>query len=211
MNRIIIPVRRGANENRITHPFHATLLPMVQRADAQKNRAHLLSVARAMMQKGDLAPSFNELAKKAGVGVGTVYRHFADHQALLAGLVEAQLTELEALLAEARANEDPAQALERLFRGAVTLELHSPVIAQLLASPAGASRQVTQRLGAIQAAAEAIVLRARKAKVIRADMQPGDLRRLVCGLELAARTGDHPAEAARRFVDIVLAGLRCPP
>ena len=42
-----------------------------------------------------MTPSFNVLAKRAGVGVGTVYRHFADHKALLGGLAEAQLTELK--------------------------------------------------------------------------------------------------------------------
>ena len=50
--------------------------------------------------------------------------------------------------------------------------------------------------------------RARRKKLIRADVKAGDLRRLVCGLELAARSGEEPAASAARYADIVLAGLR---
>jgi AcrR family transcriptional regulator len=179
-----------------------------QRADAQKNREHLLAVARALMQKGNLAPSFNELAKRAGVGVGTVYRHFADQHALLLGLVEDQMAELAQLMERARAEKDPLVALEVLLRGALGLELDSPVIAQLLASPRRESRELAEKLAALESTAESVVARARRKKLIRADVKAGDLRRLVCGLELAARSGEEPAASAARYADIVLAGLR---
>ncbi len=157
-----------------------------------------------------MTPSFNVLAKRAGVGVGTVYRHFADHKALLGGLAEAQLTELEALTVRVRAEKDPLVALELLLRGIMALELKSPVIAQLLASPQRESREFAQQLTTLEATGELILTRGRKAKVIRSDIKAGDLHRLVCGLDLAVRSGDKPAEAATRYVDIVLAGLRRP-
>jgi AcrR family transcriptional regulator len=182
-----------------------------KRSDAQKNRERLLSVARAMTQEGGKPPSFNDLAKSAGVGVGTVYRHFTDPQALLAGLAEAQFAELEALTVRVRAEKDPLVALDVLLRGVVALELDSPVVAQVLASPQRESREFAQQLAALEATGELILARGRKTKVIRSDVKAGDLRRLVCGLELAIRTGDKPAEAATRYVDIVLAGLRAPP
>jgi AcrR family transcriptional regulator len=182
-----------------------------KRTDALKNRARLLSVAREMAKEGDAPPSFNELARRAGVGVGTVYRHFADHTALLAGLVEAQFTELEELTARVGAEKDPLAALDLLLRGAVALELDSPVIAQLLASPHRASREFAEQLAALEASGERALARGRKTKVIRTDVKPGDLRRLLCGLERAIRSGDEPADSATRFVDIVLAGLRRPP
>jgi AcrR family transcriptional regulator len=181
---------------------------MSPRADAQKNRTHLLAVARTMVAEGQLEPSFNDLAKRAGVGVGTVYRHFADHAALLAGLAEALLADFEALLAAARAEPDPFAALSLLLRGAVALVLQGPAVAHLLAAPDSVSPAVAAQLGALQATTDAVVARARRAKVIRADVKAGDLRRLVCGIELAARSGDRPAEAARRYVELVLAGLR---
>lgn len=179
-----------------------------RRADAQKNRAHVLAVARAMMQEGEATPSFNALAKRAGVGVGTVYRHFADHHGLLLGLVETQLAEIEALAVRTRAEKDPLVALDLLLRGAVALELDSPVLAQLLASPKRESQEIAQQLAALEAVGELVIARGRKAKLLRADIKRGDLRRLLCGLEMAIRTGDERVEAAGRYVDIVLAGMR---
>jgi len=163
-----------------------------------------------MMQEGQTTPSFNVLAKTAGVGVGTVYRHFADHKALLGALAEAPLSEIEALTIRVRAEKDPLVALELLLRGTTALELKSPVIAQLLASPQRESRELTRQLAELEAAGELILARGRKAKVIRSDLKAGDLHRLICGLDLAVRSGDKPAEAAARYVDIVLAGLRRP-
>jgi AcrR family transcriptional regulator len=181
---------------------------MSPRADAQKNRAHLLSVARKMVAEGELEPSFNELARRAGVGVGTVYRHFADHAALLAGLGETLLADFAVLVAEAHAEKDPFAAVERVFRGAVALVLKGPAVAHLLAAPESVAPAVAAELGKLHQAVEAIVARARRAGVLRSDVKPGDLRRLVCGLELAARSGERPQEAATRFVDVVLAGWK---
>jgi AcrR family transcriptional regulator len=211
MKRKIYPFSRVGNNNRILYPFHDRLSSMsVKRSDAQKNRARLLSVARTMVHEGQKVPSFNVLAKRAGVGVGTVYRHFKDNKELLAGLAEAQLAELEALAVRVGAVKDPLVALELFLRGTVALELKSPVIAQLIASPQSESLKFAQLISALDAVAEVILARGRRAKVIRSDLSVDDLHRLVCGLDLAVRSGDKPAEAATRYVDIVLAGLRRP-
>lgn len=179
-----------------------------KRSDAQKNRAHLLLVARHMVEEGADEPSFNELARRAGVGVGTVYRHFAGQRELLVALVEDQLAALQALMEQARETTDAWEGLEQLFRGALALELESPVIAQLLSSPRRESSEVQARVSALEASAEAIVNRARRAKVIRPGLKAGDFRRLICGLERAVRAGDEPETSARRYVDLLLAGLK---
>jgi len=171
-----------------------------KRSDAKQNREHLLAVARAMAKNGEV-PSFNELAKKAEVGVGTVYRHFADQQALLAGLVEEQLEDFRALIEHAVANEDVTAAFEELFRAAVELVVHRPLVARVLAGSEDEFR-------AMETKVEAVVARAKKAKVIRPDVGVSDFRRLVCGIELAARVGPRPREAAQRYAEIVLAGIR---
>jgi AcrR family transcriptional regulator len=171
-----------------------------KRSDAKQNREHLLAVARAMAKNGEV-PSFNELAKKAEVGVGTVYRHFADQQALLAGLVEGQLEDFRALIEHAVANEDVTAAFEELFRGAVELVVHRPLVAKVLVESRDESR-------AMETKVEAVVERAKKAKVLRPDVGVSDFRRLVCGIELAARVGPRPREAAQRYAEIVLAGIR---
>ena len=179
------------------------------RTDALKNREHLLGVARTMVREGEATPSFNALAARAEVGVGTVYRHFADQHALLSALAEVQLAEFDALFAKAEAEEDAFEALSIVLRGAVELELDNPVAAEVLSAPKSkATAQVKKRLQQLELASQAIVLRARKAKVIRGDVEAADFRRLACGIFLAAKSGEAPRQAAKRYVEIVLAGLR---
>jgi AcrR family transcriptional regulator len=181
---------------------------VAKRADAQRNHALLVKTARKMMRTSGQPPSFNALAERAGVGVGTVYRNFADPHALLAGLVEAQLAELAAMIAAASAEADPETSLAQLFHGAVELELASPAIAQLLATSKGASADVAARVRGLEASAEVVLARARKAGVVRGDLTASDFRRLVCGIEHAARSGEHVEASARRYVEITLRGVR---
>lgn len=171
-----------------------------KRADARQNREHLLTVARAMTKKHGV-PTFNELAREAEVGVGTVYRHFVDEQALLAGMAERHLSDFRAIIETAIEHDDAMKGIELLFRGGVALVMNHPAIAQLLSgSP--------DNLKAMEALLERVVTRARKAKVIRNEFTVRDFRRLVCGVEHAARSGDKPREAAERYVDFILAGIR---
>lgn len=178
-----------------------------KRSDAQRNQAHLVKTARKMMRSSGAIPSFNELAKRAGVGVGTVYRNFADPQALLAGLVKAQLYALQTMLEEATANPDAEAGLAQLFHGAVALQLESPALGQLMTSQS-ASDEVAAQVAGLEEAAEQVLVRARAAGCLRNEISAGDFRRLVCGIEYAARAGDDVDEAAARYVDIALRGVR---
>ena len=99
-----------------------------------------------------------------------VYRHFADHKALLGALAEAPLSEIEALTIRVRAEKDPLLALELLLRGTTALDLKSPVIAQLLASPQRESREL-RGSSPIGNCRRADPSRGRKAKVIRSDLK----------------------------------------
>ncbi|EYF01788.1 TetR/AcrR family transcriptional regulator [Chondromyces apiculatus] len=171
-----------------------------KRADARQNREHLLSVAREMARAGTV-PSFNALAREAQLGVGTVYRHFEDEQALLVALVEDDLAAFRALIDDALQREDAGAALDLLLRRWVDLLTHQPLVAKILAASPADFR-------ALEDKAATLVTRARKQKALRRDVTVSDLRRLVCGIEHAAAAGEKPREAAARYVDIVLAGLR---
>jgi AcrR family transcriptional regulator len=172
----------------------------VRRSDAKANREHLVTVAKAMARKGE-TPAFNDLAKAAGVGVGTVYRHFADEKALLSAMAEGDLAGFRAALELAAAKEDPLQALEAALREAVTMVMARPSVATLLATAPREFKVVADLV-------EQVVSRARKARVLKADLDSNDFRRLVCGIEYAAHAGDKPAEAAERYLSVLLAGLR---
>lgn len=170
------------------------------RADAAKNREHLLTVARGMASGGEV-PRFNDLAKEAGVGVGTVYRHFANAAELAVALVERQLAEFRTLVDEAAADSDVDRAVGRLLRESVLLAVQQPLVVKALLEAPEAIRAIEQHI-------ELVLARARAAGAIRPDLTVDDVRRLVCGIELAVRAGPSPRAAASRYADIVVAGIR---
>lgn len=176
------------------------------RTDAARNRDHLLATAQAMVAAGE-EPTLNELARRAGVGVATVYRHFADVTALMAAVMEAQLAQLGAVLDRAAAEEDPAAGLRALFVDVLALEMEHPMIARLVHEPHPA---VAEHFAKLQAAAGALVRRAKRERALRAGVTAEDVCRLLLGVHAAASSGPDPAAAARKYADIVLAGLRPP-
>lgn len=176
------------------------------RTDAARNRDHLLATAQAMAAQGEEV-TLNELARRAGVGVATVYRHFADVTALMVAVMETELARLGELVDRAAAEEDPAAGLRALFVDVLALEMEHPLIARLVHAPHPA---VAQHFAKLQAAAEAIVRRAKRARALRAGVTAEDVCRLLLGVHAAASCGPDPTTAARRYADIVLAGLRPP-
>src|SRR3954471_14481645 len=100
------------------HPgrYHRPVTPPADektplRADAARNRDLVLRTARESMAGGDLALQLNEIARRAGVGVGTVYRHFPPRQVLLGALVEERLLDLVAAARLAGTADDPRDAV----------------------------------------------------------------------------------------------------
>ena len=182
------------------------------RADASRNRARVLEVARKLLEAGDDILPLNKIAKLAGVGVGTVYRHFPNRQVLLESLA---LGSFEKLLVEAQAaaaEEDPVIGLARLLRAALTCQLEDAGLAAVLRSPKNACVETLKLKKATLVALNQLLENARQAGVIRPDVDADDLRRLLCGFEVAVRLGmdsttEHRAEI-ERYSDILLGGLR---
>jgi AcrR family transcriptional regulator len=117
------------------------------RVDAARNRAQVLEVARELLAAGDATLPMNTIARLAGVGVGTVYRHFPTRQALLESAV---MGSFEQLLAEARAaaaDDDPGAGLERLLRYGIRRQLSDVGLAAVLRSSESACAR-TSRLRA---------------------------------------------------------------
>jgi AcrR family transcriptional regulator len=183
-------------------------LPVTLRADSARVRAQTLAAARARIAAGDLELPMNAIAKEAGVGVGTVYRHFPSRRSLLEGLATESFTELVAEARAAAENPDIATGLANLLRAALRRQLTDASLAAVLSEP-GFECVDTQNLSRELGAASLRVLdRAREAGVVRPDVTPDDFRRLTCGIQHAARSGGDPEAAADRYLDIVLKGLR---
>ncbi|WFE60869.1 TetR/AcrR family transcriptional regulator [Micromonospora sp. WMMD712] len=181
-----------------------------RRADAARNRDRVLATARAVVAAGDLSLQHNDLARRAGTGVGTVYRHFPTRRALLEALADDGFAALLDAARAASRHADPATGVEILLRALLTRQLADPAFAEVIATdPAqDADPATTARRAELGALAHAVLDDARRAGAVRADLTDDDLRHLVCGTAFALRIGDGPDERAERYLRVLLDGLR---
>ena len=189
------------------------------RADAVRNRARILEAARALVAETGVDAPVEEVARRAGLAVGTLYRHFPAKADLVAAVV-ADTTEriaamAEAALAETDAGAAPGPVLDRLFRavaeGHATDRVFKAATERLEAGEGYAGALAAARPGSPPARAavaiDALLGRARAAGAVRPDVDLADLVLLLEGLPGV----EVPAERRARHVDVVLAGLRAGP
>lgn len=173
------------------------------RSDAIRSRERILDAARGCDDPAGLR--LNDVARSAGVGVGTVYRHFPTTHALVEALAADGLARYRELARAAIAESDPMKALELLIRRGLALQLEdgglrSVLLAEVDSAPDTAA--LKRQLGEL---AEHVITEARESGRIRADMTVERLLHLVCGMEFAARADGGDPEF---FVDVLIAGLR---
>jgi AcrR family transcriptional regulator len=182
---------------------------MVQlRADSARVRAQMLTAAREMLEAGDEELPMNAVAKAAGVGVGTMYRHFPSRQALLESLAAESYAALVAEAQQAAEQPDAGAGLAALLRAALTCQLTDPSLAGVLSAPTYECAETTALSRELGAAAMRLLDRARAAGAVRPDVTADDLRRLMCGVQHAVRSGDHDDTTADRYLDIMIRGLK---
>jgi AcrR family transcriptional regulator len=185
------------------------------RVDAQRNRDRILEAARALVAETGVDATMEDIARHAGVAVGTLYRHFPAKEDLVAAVVEdsfAQMASLtEGAMAAVHAGAPPGPAIGELFREIA--ERHATD--QAFKSAAGrldvnvemASAPPGSPIARSVAAITELLQRAQIAGQIRGDLTLADL-----GVLLAAVPGAGvAAEQRARFVDIVIAGLAAQP
>src|SRR5690349_17482445 len=122
------------------------------RADSARVRAQMLAAAREMLAGGEELP-MNAVAKAAGVGVGTMYRHFPSRQVLLESLAAESYAALVAEAQRAAAQPDAGAGLSALLRAALTCQLTDPSLAGVLASPTYECMETTELSRELGAAA----------------------------------------------------------
>ncbi|MGQ4271583.1 TetR/AcrR family transcriptional regulator [Nocardiopsis changdeensis] len=182
------------------------------RADAARSRDRILAAARRADPR-DLR--LNEVAREAGVGVGTVYRHFATAHALVEELTRNALHRLNAIAVEAAVDPDPARAFESALRAVVDLHLESGGLQAVLLAEQDMSPEITELKAATFDGLSDVLERAQRAGVVRTDLSGDRVERLICGIEYAIRLSAPDADADEPdpddralFVDVLLAGLR---
>jgi AcrR family transcriptional regulator len=181
-----------------------------QRADAQRNRERILEIAKKEFTKAGANASLEEIAKKAGVGPGTLYRHFPTRGDLLVAVYRSEMEKLAAAERRLADTLPPVEALRAwllLFVDAVeTKHIIAPVLNTLVGDP----KKVFEAFhGQIHEALRALVKRAIKSGDIRKDLDPIDLLRALIGVANVSTSPDWP-QSARRLVDILIQGARPP-
>ena len=178
------------------------------RADAQRNRERILEVAKLVFTRRGAEASMDEIARRAAIGPGTLYRHFPTRDALLAAVY---LTEVEKLAEAQRrfsAEMPPIEALRAWLLVFIDYLAQKRIIAPLLqAMTGGPSRVYQQTSGVMEQAAHTLAGRAVTSGDLRADIDPMDMLRAIYGVSSGGNTDDWPAKA-RRFVDILIQGSR---
>jgi AcrR family transcriptional regulator len=183
------------------------------RADAQRNYQRLLSAASAAFaEHGADDVSLEEIARRAGVGIGTLYRHFPTRLALLEAVYRDQVEALRALADDLLDSASADEALATWLRAFVTFgSTKRNLSSALLATPDRESELLASCRSVISESATAVLTRAQQAGTARADASVSDLLRLAHAISMAAER--PPAEDGQfdRLLGIVLDGLRPPP
>lgn len=176
------------------------------RSDAQANRDRVLAAAEEVFGEFGKAGSTEEVARRAGVGIGTVFRHFPTKQLLIEATIVRHLT---LLTDTARARDEDSEtgaAFRTTFREMVSSAPAKLVLLTLLeesAAPAGTPDEVEAAASALQDAVEVLLSRGQKAGEVRADATVDEIYVLIRAL--ANARGDRAV--VDRAIDMVLDGL----
>lgn len=178
------------------------------RADARRNRERILESARAVFAEYGADAQIDDVARQAGVGVGTVYRHFPTKEALLVELLREKFRLFGARAREAlKQDGEPFAVFEDLLRRNAETAASDAAVQQALA---GAGEHIWMQAEAEQqelvALTGELIARARRAGTIRQDVEANDIAMLMCGL--CSTMGGKPGFDWRRHLDLVIDVLR---
>jgi AcrR family transcriptional regulator len=178
------------------------------RTDALRNRERILEVAKAVFTRQGANASLEEIAKQAGVGTGTLYRHFPTRDALIEGVYRNEVEKLAAAAARFAETMSPLEALRAWMLLLVDYIAAKHIIAPALNTIAGGpSRLHEGSRTMIRAAIDGLVKRAKRSGDLRRDLDAYDLLRTLIGISHVGSGADWQ-QSARRLVDILIAGSR---
>jgi AcrR family transcriptional regulator len=168
------------------------------RADARRNLERVLDAAAEAFAASGPDASIDEIARRAGVGHGTVFRRFPTKDDLMFAVIERHVAEMRGLAEEAIAAEDPGEAFFDFVPRVAELNMRTPGLHRCVVHCGGkpGAAELEQLVGRI-------VARAQRAGAVRGDVKPADVQLLVRSALTSAPPGQW-----RRYLDVVLDGLR---
>jgi len=178
------------------------------RADAERNRARLLDAARAAFASGQATVSLDQIARDAGVGIGTLYRHFPTREALVEAAYRNELARLCDAVPDLLRDLTPAEATRRWMDRFVDYMTTKRGMADALRAVIASGRNpYEQSRGQLIAAITTLLEAAGRDGSLRRDVEPADVLASLGGVSL---TAGEPAqrEQAGRLLDLLMDGLR---
>jgi AcrR family transcriptional regulator len=179
------------------------------RADARRNRAAILAAAEAVFaEQGTSAPT-EEVAARAGVAIGTVFRHFPTKDALLAAMMKELLARLAREAAKLISDGDPAAALFTFFARVVEQAAARKTVADLLADQ-GIDLRAAGPVATLRRELETLLAGAIQAGAVRNDVGAAEVLALLAATSDAALRSGWDSGLQQRVLAVVFAGLRPP-
>jgi AcrR family transcriptional regulator len=183
------------------------------RADARRNRDKIVQAAQEVFAERGAEGSLDEVARRAGVGPGTLYRHFPTREDLIDALMCDWATRVVADSQAAVEDELPArETLTRWFAAMVAhLTLHRGAAARLSAAMDDASSPIHGKCQLMSEANERVVARVAERGALRPDIEPRRVMRLLTGVATVADTADLPPEEIASMLDVLVDGILADP
>ena len=180
------------------------------RADARRNQQAVIAAAKKLFADEGLDAQMPEVAKAAGVGVGTVYRHFPTKEALLAALVADRFARLADKAREGTAAHDAWEGLCQFIRFAAQIQADDRGLCEVMGSRPDLMEAAAIEVG-LPELCEQLIERAQRSGELRKDLRWEDIPMIACGLGRITQAPVGPA-AGRwpRLVEIIIDGLRAP-
>ncbi|MFG2228311.1 TetR/AcrR family transcriptional regulator [Streptomyces sp. NPDC048644] len=179
------------------------------RADARRNYERLLAEARTAFIEHGTDTSLEDIARRAGVGIGTLYRHFPHRTSLMGAVFQ---SEVDALLAHARELADapqPCHALVEWLRAIIDhASTYRGLSRALMAASADDSSGMARCSVPMREAGGALLARAQQAGAVRPDVNIADLMQLTNGIALAVEESPDDPKLADRLLTLTLSGLK---
>jgi AcrR family transcriptional regulator len=178
------------------------------RADAERNRRHVLETAQQVFAAEGLGVPIDEIARRAGLGVGTLYRHFPTKEALFEAIVVDRMTRMAARAEELADTPDPGAAFFTMLEAMAVESAKKKDFVHALGDAFATRRTFHEAKQRFRASLDVLLERAQRAGAVRPDVSTSDAIALLRGV---LSIPDASADARARHLAIVFDGLRQAP
>ena len=178
------------------------------RADALRNRQQLMTAAVELFAERGVDVPLDEVARRAGVSIGTLYNHFPNRGALLDAVLPDWAAEVDRLAEAALADPDPWRGFAGFMDGLFDIQARNAPMNDAIARTPVGPVDVASECGRTGGVLESVVNRARAAGVLRPDFGAGDLATMIGAMSKVIALSDGDDAAWRRHLGFVLDGLR---